>query len=164
MSRTYAIVTPKLCQGRKAAAIRDACNRRELRFTLFKGGVLAMPGFGDLLQKAVYLGVGLASYAGEKASSKLGELRTEAQKLADELVKRGEMTTDEGRRFVDDMMRQAQQQSGESPSEPQKLSEPRRIEIVSEDEEPSNKSDEGVDRLRQQVQQLQDELRDLKQD
>ncbi|MDF0552166.1 hypothetical protein [Kamptonema sp. UHCC 0994] len=123
-----------------------------------------MPGFGDILQKAVYLGVGLASYAGEKASSKLGELRTEAQKLADELVKRGEMTTDEGRRFVDDMMKQAQQQSGESPSEPEKLSEPRLIEIVSEDEEPSTKSDRGVDQLRQQVQQLQDELRQLKQD
>lgn len=48
-----------------------------------------MPGFGDLVQKAVYLGVGLASYAGEKASKTLAELRTDAQKLADELVKRG---------------------------------------------------------------------------
>ena len=44
-----------------------------------------MPGFGDLFQKAVYLGVGLASYAGEKASKTLAELRTEAQKLADRL-------------------------------------------------------------------------------
>ena len=69
-----------------------------------------MPGFGDILQKAVYLGVGLASYAGEKAGSKLTELRTEAQKLADELVKRGEMSTEEARRFVDDMVQQAQQQ------------------------------------------------------
>ena len=122
-----------------------------------------MPGFGDILQKAVYLGVGLASYAGEKASSKLGELRTEAQKLADELVKRGEMTTDEGRRFVDDMMKQAQQ-PGAIPSEPDKPTKLRHIEIVSEEEEPSQKSDGGVDKLREQVQNLQDELRQLKRD
>ncbi|OCQ98506.1 hypothetical protein BCD67_08080 [Oscillatoriales cyanobacterium USR001] len=124
-----------------------------------------MPGFGDILQKAVYLGVGLASYAGEKASSTLAELRTEAQKLADELVKRGEMTTEEARRFVDDMVKQAQQKPGQSPLEQEKPAEPRRIEIVSEDEEPPAKSDGGgVDQLRQQVQNLQDELRNLKRD
>ncbi len=123
-----------------------------------------MPGFGDILQKAVYLGVGLASYAGEKASSTLADLRTEAQKLADELVKRGEMTTEEARRFVDDMVKQAQQKPGDSPLQPEKPAEPRRIEIVSEDEEPPTKSAEGVDNLRQQVQNLQDELRNLKRD
>ena len=123
-----------------------------------------MPGFGDILQKAVYLGVGLASYAGEKASSTLADLRTEAQKLADELVKRGEMTTEEARRFVDDMVKQAQQKPGDSPLQPEKPAEPRRIEIVSEDEEQPTKSAEGVDNLRQQVQNLQDELRNLKRD
>ncbi|HLO47827.1 MAG TPA: hypothetical protein VK211_05345 [Kamptonema sp.] len=123
-----------------------------------------MPGFGDILQKAVYLGVGLASYASEKASSKLGELRTEAQKLADELVKRGEMTTEEGRRFVDDLVKQAQQHQGEVSSEPEKPAELRHIEIVSEEEEPSEKSSQGVDLLREQVQNLQDELRKLKRD
>ena len=59
-----------------------------------------MSGFSDLFQKAVYLGVGLASYAGEKAGTKLTELRAQAQKLADELVARGEMTTEEARRMV----------------------------------------------------------------
>ncbi|MBE9095914.1 phasin family protein [Tychonema sp. LEGE 07203] len=126
-----------------------------------------MPGFGDILQKAVYLGVGLASYAGEKAGSKLTELRTEAQKLADELVKRGEMSTEEARRFVDDMVQQAQQQSPvESPGN-DKPAEPRRIEIVSEAEDVSPKDAKetgGVDKLREQVQNLQDELRKLKQD
>jgi polyhydroxyalkanoate synthesis regulator phasin len=126
-----------------------------------------MPGFGDILQKAVYLGVGLASYAGEKAGSKLTELRTEAQKLADELVKRGEMSTEEARRFVDDMVQQAQQQPPVESADNKKSAEPRRIEIVSEEEEVSPKDAKevgGVDKLREQVQNLQDELRRLKRD
>jgi polyhydroxyalkanoate synthesis regulator phasin len=126
-----------------------------------------MPGFGDILQKAVYLGVGLASYAGEKAGSKLTELRTEAQKLADELVKRGEMSTEEARRFVDDMVQQAQQQPPVEPAGNKKPTEPRRIEIVSEEEEVSPKDAKevgGVDKLREQVQNLQEELRRLKRD
>ena len=48
-----------------------------------------MPGFGDFVQKAFYLGVGLASYAGEKAGGKWGELRSQVQKLADEMVAKG---------------------------------------------------------------------------
>jgi polyhydroxyalkanoate synthesis regulator phasin len=126
-----------------------------------------MPGFGDILQKAVYLGVGLASYAGEKAGSKLNELRAEAQKLADELVKRGEMSTEEARRFVDDMVQQAQQQPPVEPAREEKPAEPRRIEIVSEEEDVSAKDTKetgGVDKLREQVQNLQDELRRLKRD
>ncbi|MEG4572507.1 hypothetical protein QUA56_07370 [Microcoleus sp. N3A4] len=126
-----------------------------------------MPGFGDILQKAVYLGVGLASYAGEKAGSKLTELRTEAQKLADELVKRGEMSTEEARRFVDDMVQQAQQQPPVASAGNEKPAEPRRIEIVSEEEDVSAKDAKetsGVDKLREQVQNLQDELRRLKLD
>jgi len=126
-----------------------------------------MPGFGDILQKAVYLGVGLASYAGEKAGSKLTELRTEAQKLADELVKRGEMSTEEARRFVDDMVQQAQQQQPVESAGNKKPAEPRLIEIVSEEEEVSPKDAKdvgGVDKLREQVQNLQEELRRLKRD
>lgn len=126
-----------------------------------------MPGFGDILQKAVYLGVGLASYAGEKAGSKLTELRNEAQKLADELVKRGEMSTEEARRFVDDMVQQAQQQPPVESAREEKPAEPRRIEIISEEEEVSAKETKetgGVDKLREQVQNLQDELRRLKRD
>jgi len=126
-----------------------------------------MAGFGDIVQKAFYLGVGLASYAGEKAGGKLAELRSQVQKLADEMVAKGEMNTEEARRFVEDMMKQAQQP--QSPSEtPDKTppSEPRRIEILEEDEEPTVKqaSTENVDNLRQQVLELQEELKRLQND
>lgn len=126
-----------------------------------------MPGFGDILQKAVYLGVGLASYAGEKAGSKLNELRAEAEKLSEELVKRGEMSTEEARRFVDDMVQQAQQQpQSVEPAGNKNTTEPRRIEIVSEEDASAKDAKEvdGVDKLREQVQNLQEELRRLKRD
>jgi polyhydroxyalkanoate synthesis regulator phasin len=129
-----------------------------------------MPGFGDIVQKAFYLGVGLASYAGEKAGGKLAELRSQVQKLADEMVAKGEMNTDEARRFVEDMMKQAQQAptSTETTEKPP-TSEPRRIEILEEDEEttvkePKAPATENVDNLRQQVLKLQEELKKLQQD
>ncbi|MDY7020314.1 MAG: hypothetical protein SWJ54_02995 [Cyanobacteriota bacterium] len=116
-------------------------------------------GLGDLVQKAVYLGVGLASYAGEKAAKNVSELRNEAQKLADELVKRGEMTTEEARRFVEDTLKQAQQPS-QGTSQTSSNPEPRQIEIIdAEEEEPSS---DTAEQLRQQVQNLQEELRRLK--
>ncbi|CAC5344958.1 MULTISPECIES: phasin family protein [Planktothrix] len=118
-----------------------------------------MPGFGDLVQKAVYLGVGLASYAGEKASKTLAELRTDAQKLADELVKRGEMTTEEARRFVEDTIQQVQK-PGNEPTPPAKKTEPRRIEISDDDDS----GDDGVGQLKDKVRDLQDELRRLQKD
>ncbi len=121
-----------------------------------------MPGFGEIVQKAFYLGVGLASYASEKAGGKLAELRSQVQKLADEMVAKGEMTTDEARRFVEDMMKQAQQSEtvAETP-EKTPASEPRRIEILEEHEAPSP---ENVDKLRQEVLELQKELKRLQQD
>jgi polyhydroxyalkanoate synthesis regulator phasin len=126
-----------------------------------------MPGLGDIVQKAFYLGVGLASYASEKATGKLAELRSQAQKLADELVAKGEMTADEAKRYVDDLMRQAQQPPTEATGD-RSSGEPRRIEILSDDEETATTStttqtaSEGnVDQLREQVQRLQDELRRL---
>jgi polyhydroxyalkanoate synthesis regulator phasin len=126
-----------------------------------------MPGFGDIVQKAFYLGVGLASYAGEKAGGKLAELRSQVQKLADEMVAKGEMSTEEARRFVEDMMKQAQQAptSAETAEKPP-TSEPRRIEILEEDEEPTvaEPAKDNVDNLRQQVLKLQEELRKLQQD
>ncbi|MEH2110199.1 phasin family protein [Nostoc sp.] len=127
-----------------------------------------MPGFGDIVQKAFYLGVGLASYAGEKAGGKLAQVRSQVQKLADEMVAKGEMNTEEARRFVEDMMKQAQQ--AEAPGETSEKtppSEPRRIEILEEDEEPTVKeasTDENVDKLRQEVLDLQDELKRLQRD
>ncbi|MCC5636824.1 phasin family protein [Nostoc sp. CHAB 5844] len=126
-----------------------------------------MPGFGDIVQKAFYLGVGLASYAGEKAGGKLAELRSQVQKLADEMVARGEMNTEEARRFVEDMMKQAQQpQTPADTAETTTPSEPRRIEILEEDEAPTVKetSTENVDDLRDQVLKLQEELKRLQRD
>lgn len=122
-----------------------------------------MAGFGDMVQKAFYLGVGLASYAGEKAGGTLGELREQAQKLAAELVQRGEMSTEEARKFVEDVMQQGQQAARESSTQTtNKNKEPRQIEIIEDDEdESSNEKPEQVDRLRQQVDALKDELRRL---
>ncbi|MBD2460223.1 hypothetical protein H6G89_04115 [Oscillatoria sp. FACHB-1407] len=131
-----------------------------------------MPGFGDLVQKAFYLGVGIASYAGEKASTTLAELRSQAQKLADEMVARGEITAEEAKRMVDEMVSRAQQPPTSTPPPTTEKSEPRRIEILSDDEpapeaKPETKADgkpEAVDDLRQQVLKLQEELRRLRQD
>ena len=118
----------------------------------------------DLVQKAFYLGIGLASYAAEKANVNLQELKFQAQKLADEMVLRGEMTADEARRYVDELVNQAQVSPGET-TESSAPREPRRIEIVFDDakespqetaktENPSNAED-----LRKQVEALQEELR-----
>ncbi|WP_373524688.1 phasin family protein [Nostoc sp.] len=127
-----------------------------------------MAGFGDIVQKAFYLGVGLASYAGEKAGGKLAEVRSQVQKLADEMVAKGEMNTEEARRFVEDMMKQAQQPpTSDEIFNKTPPSEPRRIEILEEDEEPTVKeasNDQNVDKLRQEVLNLQDELKRLQRD
>ena len=117
-------------------------------------------GLGDLVQKAVYLGVGIASFAGEKAGEKLADLRVQVQKLADEMVERGEMSTEEARRFVDDMLSKAQQPSVQPPTSSQP-SEPRRIEIITDDEPAPT---DEVDVMRQQVMDLQEELRRLQND
>jgi polyhydroxyalkanoate synthesis regulator phasin len=119
-------------------------------------------GLGDLVQKAVYLGVGLASYAGEKAGETLAELRTQAQKLAEEMVERGEMTSEEARRFVDDMINKAQQPDAE-PSANSQPTEPRRIEIL-DDEDPPAQANSDVDAMRRRVSELQEELKRLKKD
>ncbi len=122
-------------------------------------------GLGDLVQKAVYLGIGVASYAGEKAGEKLGELRVQVQKLADEMVDRGEMTAEEGRRFVDEMVSRAQQMPTVESTD-KKPAEPRKIEILDDDEDSKSPSTppSGVDAMRQQVMDLQEELRRLKRD
>jgi polyhydroxyalkanoate synthesis regulator phasin len=123
-----------------------------------------MPGFGDLVQKAFYLGVGIASYAGEKAGSVLPELRSQAQKIADEMVARGEMTTEEAKRLVDEMVNRAQAAPTTPPSDTSRPSEPRRIEILTDDEPTPAPKPEATEDLRQQVIKLQEELRRLKRD
>ena len=123
-----------------------------------------MAGLGDIVQKAFYLGVGLATAAGEQAGEKLSSIGVQAQKLADEMVAKGEITTEEARKLVDDMIKSAQQQNlnqapTSSPERPQKSTEPRRIEIVSDGE---TKSPEDVSQMRKQVEALQEELKRMK--
>jgi polyhydroxyalkanoate synthesis regulator phasin len=80
------------------------------------------------------------------------------------MVAKGEMNTDEARRFVEDMMKQAQQpQSSGAATEKTPPAEPRRIEIVEEDEAPTAKNSptNDVDGLRNQVIELQEELKRL---
>jgi len=131
-----------------------------------------MAGLGDLFQKAVYLGVGLASYTGEKASERLGELRGQAQKLADELVQRGEMTTEEARKMVDDMVQRSQVEAEATRGRVQQdQSGPRTIEIEVEDSsgettsstaQSSSPEEAQADALRSEVEKLQEELQRLK--
>lgn len=123
-----------------------------------------MPGLGDIVQKAFYLGVGLASYAGEKAGTTLSQVRSQAQKLAEEMVERGEMSTEEARKFIDDMVAKAQQQQAEVQGQQEKPAEPRKIEILDDDEEPVKGENKEADSLRSQVEALQEELRRLQKD
>ena len=118
----------------------------------------------DLVQKALYLGVGIASYAAEKAGTNLQELRVQAQKLADELVERGEMNIEEARRYVDELVREAQNLPNSEATTSEKR-EPRRIEIVFDEEaepQPTPEASPTVEQMRQQVEALQAELRRMK--
>lgn len=119
-------------------------------------------GLGDLVQKAVYLGIGFASFAGEKAGEKISELRGQLQTLADEMVERGEMTAEEARKFVDDMVSKAQQPAVEVPDS-SKPAEPRKIEIITDDDDPTPPPSQ-TEVMRRQVMDLQEELRRLKRD
>jgi polyhydroxyalkanoate synthesis regulator phasin len=122
-----------------------------------------MAGFGDIVQKAFYLGVGIASYATEKAGSTLGELRSQAQKLADEMVARGEITAEDAKKMVDEMVSRAQQAPAQSTtSNDSQPAQPRRIEILEDDAvAPTNPT--PADDLRDQIAKLQEELQRLKQ-
>lgn len=133
-----------------------------------------MANFEDIAKKAFYMGVGFASYAQEKASDTVKDLGVQAQKLAEEMAERGEMSTEEARKFVDDLVEQAQQGTVAGNNSPSKDREPRRIEIVDEVEstptgntaktENSSPAPASGDDLRQQIKSLQEELRRLKQE
>jgi polyhydroxyalkanoate synthesis regulator phasin len=125
-----------------------------------------MAGLGDIVQKAFYLGIGLAAAAGEQAGEKMSVLRVQAQKLADEMVAKGEITTDEARKMVDEMIKSAQQPNlneseNTTTDRPKKSTEPRRIEIVSEGEEATPPTDD-ISAMRKQVEALQEELKRMK--
>jgi polyhydroxyalkanoate synthesis regulator phasin len=125
-----------------------------------------MAGFGDLVQKAFYLGVGAASYAVEKAGGSMSELRSQVQKLVDEMVAKGEITAEEAKGMVDDMLKRAQSngQSNSSGDTPANTDEPRRIEIIEENTSQSTDVTPTAEELRRQVEQLQEELKQLKKD
>ena len=123
-------------------------------------GEWQMAKFEDIAKKAFYLGVGFASYAQEKANETAKDLRVQAQKLAEEMIQRGEMNAEEARKFVDDLVEQAQQ---ESVGEATDSREPRKIEIVDEDEATTQSTQQNKNQdLRQQVHSLQEELRRLR--
>ena len=118
-----------------------------------------MAGFGDLVQKAFYLGVGAASYAGEKAGSSLRDLREQTQKIVNELVERGELTAEEAQQLFNNMMQQAQEApNAASETHPEG---PRRIEILDDGDDATAESQEA-EALRQQVDTLRQQLEDLK--
>lgn len=124
-----------------------------------------MAGLGDLVKKAFYLGVGVAASAAQSANEKLAELREQAQKLTDEMVAKGELTTEEAKRLVDEMVNRAQQQQPINSSDKDKpRGEPRPIEISSDEDLPVKAEGQNVDNLREQVMHLQEELRRLKQE
>ena len=128
-----------------------------------------MAGLGDIVQKAFYLGVGIAAAAGEQAGEKFSGIRVQAQKLADEMVAKGELTTEEARKMVDDMIKSAQipnlDRAGDINSDrPMKNQQPRRIEIVADGEEasPSSSTTDNIGDMRKQVEALQEELKRMK--
>ncbi len=82
-----------------------------------------MENLTDSLKKAFYLSVGLASYAGEQA----GDIQNKAQELADDLIRRGEDTTEEATRFFNTFVAQNPSAST-STNEADK---PQKIEILS---------------------------------
>ena len=109
----------------------------------------------------IYLGIGLASVASEKAGTSLGEIRIQAQKLAEELVERGEMTTEEAKKLVDELVQQAQKQETTAPPAANTSTEPRRIEILTDDEVPAPKEAQEIDAMQEKIKAMQEELKRL---
>ncbi len=117
-----------------------------------------MADFTDLVKKAFYLGVGAVSYAGEQANDQLAGLQKRAQELADEMIRRGEMTTEESRQWLESLSNQGQTPTSQPPKDSYS-GQPQVIDVQVEDE-----PDESANDLHQQVQDLQDEFRRLQND
>jgi len=119
-----------------------------------------MAGFGDLVKKAFYLGVGVASYAGEKAGDTLKDFREQTQGIVNELVARGEITAEEAQRLVNEMVNRAQDTAT---SAGENLPQPRPIEILDDDASiVVNPTEAQTAALREQVAALRQELDTLK--
>jgi polyhydroxyalkanoate synthesis regulator phasin len=121
-----------------------------------------MAGFGDLVKKAFYLGVGVASYAGERAGITLKDLRAQTQTIVDELVARGEITAEEAQRLVNEMVNRAQDTTSASNTS-ETSTQPRRIEILDDDDGALTTDADQTSALRQQVAELRRELDALRQ-
>lgn len=117
-----------------------------------------MADFGNIVKKAFYLGVGAASYAGEKASDTLKDLREQSQILVNELAARGEITAEEAQRLVNDMVNRAQDTAAAGSMDD--LPQPRPIEILDDDD--PGVADRQTAALREQVAALRQELETLK--
>ncbi|MBF2058324.1 MAG: hypothetical protein IGQ45_14180 [Cyanobacterium sp. T60_A2020_053] len=102
----------------------------------------------NFLQKALYLGIGIAGYAAEKAGDTLEEVRKNAervinnpnfaqeiQQMADDMVNKGKMTTEEARKFVDETINQAKAKQNNTVKEEKESSQPRTIEIICDEDE-----------------------------
>ena len=122
-----------------------------------------MAGFGNLVQKAFYLGVGIASYAGEKAGGAFGDLKNQAQKIVDELVERGELTTEEAQKMMNDMVARAEAAGADAQSNAAAADAdgPRQIQIL-DDNEPATAEERQAEALRKEVAHLKEELQKLK--
>jgi polyhydroxyalkanoate synthesis regulator phasin len=76
-----------------------------------------MDNLTDSLKKAFYLGVGLASYATEQIS----DMQAKAQEAADDLIRRGETTSEEAARLVNAWVPQNQTTDTANANRPQKI-------------------------------------------
>jgi polyhydroxyalkanoate synthesis regulator phasin len=90
-----------------------------------------MDNLTDSLKKAFYLGVGLASYATEQIS----DMQAKAQEAADDLIRRGETTSEEAARLMNTWVPQNPTADSANANRPQK------IEILSVEDVESDSSD-----------------------
>ena len=123
-------------------------------------------GFSNLVQKAFYLGVGIASYAGEKAGFALSDIKGQAQKLVDELVERGELSAEEAQKMMNEMVARAEATAAKPTSAQANASDaapegPRQIQIL-DDSESAQSEERQAEALRKEVENLRQELNKLK--
>ena len=121
-------------------------------------------GLGNLVQKAFYLGVGIAAYAGEKAGGAFGDLKSQAQKIVDELVERGELTTEEAQKMMNDMVARAEAAGADPTNNSDRRADsdgPRQIQIL-DDSEAMTAEERQAEALRKEVASLREELQKLK--
>lgn len=115
----------------------------------------------NFVKKALYLGIGAASYAGEQASQTLNSVQEQAQSLAEDMIRRGEMTADDARQWLDSLNTTPMTSDPSAePPQPHAAAAPRTIEVeIMDDAEPEQAP--PANDLHQQVDALQDELRRL---